>query len=213
MRIVVTASCSALLSLCLPGCKQLHLPAADTSHGAIAACEQATQKTLVSPASYHQVWAGFTEREPLNDEEQQEYNERHDCSAKREARGECTRDDLDRFTDVFTKNALDDMARRIKKGQKLTPLQQNIADARKRDAAEKLADPQAASTGFVTLEYDSANSYGAQLRSFGMCRFGPLGKDGKFEASDIFQSGPVPRDVGEEAKTVAQQLEDAEEQR
>lgn len=196
---------AVLCGLSVGGCEQLRALGPDPSHGAIAACEEATQKTLKSPSSYRRVWAGYDETDPLNGEDEQRYRDRGKCAARKTMGRACTAAELDgeRLADAYSAKVDRDIERKKRSGAALTSDEKFFDDLNAGVANRPKLDGAAAETGFVTLEYDSANSFGAQLRAFGICRFGPIGTDGKFDQGDIFQMGPIPNELGESEKEAA----------
>ena len=161
------------------------------SDGSIGACEDAIKGSLASPSSYRRVSVEFTPREPLPLEEFEDaWNTRQCPVSEREYNCESDTNYADAYLDQFTAE------RQLEKEGRsdLPPTRSVVEKALKRYRADIYAQlsKQPLShrkTGFVTLEYDADNSFGASLRASSFCRFGTIGQDGQFGAEDIILIG------------------------
>lgn len=165
----------------------------DKSHGAIDACEEQISDQLISPASYKRVWADYTPRSALTSAEYRELDRR--------------RANIDSYSQRLVDAYTDELDRSIKRKAKrggLTDVEQMVVDGRRQTDARAARNDPADRTGFVTLQYDSDNRFGATLRSFAICRFGAIGEDFRFERKDILQSGPMDDELGQLSKKLAE---------
>lgn len=169
----------------------------DDSHGALAACEEQTKEGLVSPSSFKLVWSDYTLRAAALPED----------NVAMAAPGSSQ---LSVNFAAYVDKHGPELAARLARGERLSEEDRQMAElwtsadvAKKENAARLARNLPEDRTAFVSLEYDADNSFGATLREFAMCRFGPIGDDGRFERADIVQSGPVDAAAGREAKRLS----------
>lgn len=157
--------------------------------GAKLACQEETVSVLKSPSSFNLVWSDVTLRGPFSFAE---FKEAAEARGRRAAADSTATPHTDSFLEAMHKKDVRD-------GTWAKQLQTSYASYQKWAPEEK-------NTAFVLLEYDAENAFGASLRGFSICRFGPAGNDKKFGISDIVQSGPIPLQEGRAAKDVAEEL-------
>jgi hypothetical protein len=160
----------ALLSL-LAGCDRLPF-GQSVEESAARACEGALKPTLVSPSSYRRVWFDYTPREPVTKDEMIEKLETDRTRAIKEG------DDAEAFSSAYA----------------LQCYKKNKCDSFPK--FEELHPPK---TGFILLEYESENAFGASLPGFFICRLNQS-DDGKYGENSVFTSGAIPRQLGEQTK-------------
>ena len=161
------------------------------SDGSIGACEEAIKGSLVSPSSYRRVSVEFTPREPLTLEEfEGAINTRKCPVSEREYNCESETATADALVDQYI------ASQQLEKEGRPDPRPNRsiVEKALKRLHADIYAQlsrwPHShRKTGFVTLEYDADNSFGASLRTSSFCRFGPIGEDGRFGPNDVILIG------------------------
>jgi len=183
-------------------CGETDPQATVAARSAVSACEEVTRENMVSSSSYKTLWSDYTEREPLSAKEVREIYNANRCAPKGER--ECLQD-LERFTDAYTENWRKDLMAQLKAGKKLSDDDRHMAQMF--GLVERPQDNSpAGKTGFVLLEYESENAFGASLRGFDICRFGPIGDDGKFDSQNVIRSGPIPLEEGVQAKAQYEQM-------
>ena len=167
----------------------------DKSHGAIAACEVETMKSLRSPSTYKRVWADYTTAPPLGWKESAKLRQTQ-CEP------DCT--EADRFFNAYANKMDKDIERKIRRGERLNELEQSITD--RRGELDRLISANApeVQTAVVTLEYDAQNAFGSPVRSFAMCRFSAIGEDGRFESHDIVSAAPLDDQDGRQMKKIGE---------
>lgn len=161
------------------------------SDGSIGACEEAIKGRLVSPSSYRRVSVEFTPREPLTLEEFEAAINSKKCPvSEREYNCESDNATADALVDQYiASQQLEKEGRpdpRPNRSVVEKALNRHHADIYAELSKQPLSNRR---TGFVTLEYDADNSFGASLRASGFCRFGTIGEDGQFGPEDIINIG------------------------
>lgn len=188
--------------LAVAGCGETDPQSTVAAKSAVAACEEVTRDQAISPPSFKTLWSDYTEREPLNQDDIRDMYKAGRCSPVGEK--ECLLDS-DRFMDASTERKRKELSAALAAGKKL-----NRDDQRMAETLGLVEWPQdhspSGKTGFVLLEYQSENAFGASLRAFGICRLGAIGDDGKFEKSNVIKSGPIPLDEGIRTKAQYEDL-------
>lgn len=180
----------------------------DRSQGAVRACEQKIANDLASPTSFKSVWSDFTPRGPLTWEESLP-PKKDFCNAPRDP----NTSGLNAYS-CYMERLEPKVREKLRKGQPLRGRDENFiaetlraVEKNKRDTEDRLAkNLPRDQTAFVTIEFDSANQFGTTVRAFAMCRFGAVGDDGRFQESEIIQSGPVEAEAGRQAKELANRI-------
>ena len=161
------------------------------SNGSIAACEKAIKGSLVSPSSYRRVSVEFTPREPLTLEEFETAINTKKCPVS-EREYNCESDTA--HADALVDQSIASQQLEKEGRPDPRPNRSVVEKALKRHHADIYAQLSRwplshRKTGFVTLEYDADNSFGASLRASSFCRFGTIGQDGQFGPEDIILIG------------------------
>lgn len=157
--------------------------------GAKLACQEATVGALTSPSSFRLVWSDVTLRGPFSFAE---FKEAAEARHARSGAEPSSTPHADAFLVAMHEKDVRD-------GTWEKQLRTSYASYQTWAPEEK-------NTAFVLLEYDAENTFGAALRGFSICRFGPAGEDKKFGLSDIVKSGPVPLEEGRTAKSIAEKF-------
>jgi len=167
----------------------------DPSHGAIAACEEATMEDLRAPSTYKLVWSNYTPRDAMPVAERKVMNEPDESVL-----------DGERYVAAYVKKMEADTDRKLKAGEPLSEDEQQFLAIRRIGEQRAARNAPEDRTAFVTLEYDSENAFGSPVRSFDVCRLGAIGTDKRFERRDVLSHGPIPREEGQRTKDIATRL-------
>jgi len=158
----------------------------DQSHGAIATCVEAVREGAVSPSSFQVVWSHYTQSEPTLGDEREE---------RKPARCEPTCSELDRIYDAYVENIYREgplLQKKIDRGRKLSARESEALDMyrlglerrKEYELAVRQKKPEV-QEALVLVQFDADNQFGAKLRQYALCAFGPVGKDGNFGKGDL----------------------------
>lgn len=153
----------------------------DTSHGAVAVCEQVLLTKLKAPSTYKRISAEFFEREPFSYEEYQRYELTKFCGVG---------DDVspcNSVNELMVSMGAQELGKERgyrkptrKQANEMRKLYWKQAYDRYRTRNEVHKRP-----ATVFIKYDAANTFGTPIRGLEMCAFGPRAGE-KFTNTDLY---------------------------